>query len=127
MTFRDFTNRTRTGAAPRVSIANYRATGASSAYAHLNAPMLAKFKWAQGVRVGFALGADNDAGWIRLAQDEDGCKFSAENISGGCRISIPCIGDGRPHKAHICEHRIENGALYIRLPSWCRTDFLEAA
>jgi hypothetical protein len=74
----------------------------------------------RGSRVSIAKGTDNDHGWLRLAKAQNGFtvfKHGAPNRA--LRLSLSVIADGQKHGSEACEHRIEDGALYIRLPDWC--------
>ena len=101
----------------------------ASIHISFSGALLAELGWEKSDRVGIAVGTGNDHGWLRCQEDDlNGLslvKFG--NNAQMLTIRAARLYEGAPHRSELVEHRIEDDAVYIRLPAWAVPAAAQAA
>ena len=86
----------------------------------VGAVILTELGWERGQRVQAVLGDKRDLGWIKLKRNDlmgfALVKYGANSTRAAIRIAR--LGHNGKRLSEIVEHKIKNGALYVRLPDW---------
>jgi hypothetical protein len=77
--------------------------------------------WRKGSKVSAQIGVGADCGYLRVAGAADG-RYTLSHVGGrqkSLSLRSLILADDQSHPTEDIQHRIEDGALYIRLPDWC--------
>lgn len=80
----------------------------------------AAMKWKAGATIAVEIGSDSDYGWARLIPSPLGNRLRhvGRDTDGGLALCATRLGDRKRHSMEAVEYRIEDDALYVKLPEW---------
>ncbi len=83
----------------------------------IGAAILTELGWKRGDRLALTLGDQTDSGWIELACANLGFRLTRAGPNR-LALSTGALADDQKHSVGTVDHRVKNGALYVRLPEW---------